>query len=297
MIFPLHPPKISNCAAIYDNVQETKEHLTELEISSHKFLIKAHPKVAEVALCTSWRGGNSLEDQQARIQHFTDKGIINAKITTRQVQIADEFHELEKADQLIILKQSMVEVIYLRLAQNYNHSDQTMTCIKDGSRYPKSYFTLVGHDIKYADAVWKFCHQMNYLLKDKEIITCLFFIIVFNSSRDNLSERAIGILDKARTKFLLYLKIHCKRKYIDTQPLLYCHLLMKLADTSNLMDMNLEQIKKSERVLERFPFQPDACGKHLREQKKNLADPSTDKQVDVADFRDMSAPVSYMKDD
>lgn len=120
MIFPLHPPKISNCAAIYDNVQETKEHLTELEISSHKFLIKAHPKVAEVALCTSWRGGNSLEDQQARIQHFTDKGIINAKITTRQVQIADEFHELEKADQLIILKQSMVEVIYLRLAQNYS---------------------------------------------------------------------------------------------------------------------------------------------------------------------------------
>ena len=91
---------------------------------------------------------------------------------------------------------------------------------------------------------------MNYLLKDKEIITCLFFIIVFNSSRDNLSERAIGILDKARTKFLLYLKIHCKRKYIDTQPLLYCHLLMKLADTSNLMDMNLEQIKKSERVHE-----------------------------------------------
>merc|ERR1712048_884254 len=166
--------------------------------------------------------------------------------------------------------------------------------IKDGSRYPKTYFTLVGHDIKYADAVWEFCHQMNCLLKDKEIITCIFFIIVFNSSRDNVSQKGVRILDKARTRFLLFLKIHCKRKYIETNPLLYCNLLMKLSDMSNLMDMNLEQIKKSEKVLERFPFQPDACGKHLRETKNILTDPSTDKEVDVKDFKDMAAPVSYM---
>ena len=285
-------PSQPNFSKIYDNVQENQEYLDELESVSFKFLDRAHPQIAEIALCTSWRAGNTPADQQARIQHFTDKGIINAKITTRQVQCAEEFHNLETKDQLIILKQSMVEVIYLRLAQNYNRSDQTMTCIKDGSRYPKTYFTLVGHDIKYADAVWKFCHQMNYLLRDKEIITCVFFIIVFNSSRDNLSDTSVQLLDKARQKYLLFLKIHCKRKYMNTYPLLYCHLLMKLADMSNLMDMNLEQIKKSEMVLERFPFQPDACGKHLRS-TQNVG--VNDKQVEVEDFMNMSAPVSYMK--
>jgi hypothetical protein len=268
---------------LLSHVKASPEDNAEIDKFADMFMKSLYPEEIDLAHCTSWSSGTSAADQQTRAKHFADLALISAQIFINQCNLIPAFTTLPIPDQICLTKQGLLEVFYLRLALQYNTSDDTIIFI-NGGRYSKSCFIEVGHSKSYVDSMYKWCRELYCLLVDFQVSSLIFVIIVFNGNRESLSKQGKRIVEEIQDKYLNYLQMHCKKIYSDDRPFLFHHLLTKLRTMTDLLQMNSAQVQDSGNV---------EIMNRLRPFHGNDVTDTRNEDVKSSDFLHLTSPCSY----
>lgn len=268
---------------LLSHVKASPEDNAEIDKFADMFMKSLYPEEIDLAHCTGWTSGTSAEDQQTRAKHFGDLALISAQIFINQCNLIPAFTTLSIPDQICLTKQGLLEVFYLRLALQYNTSDDTIIFI-NGGRYSKSCFIEVGHSKSYVDSMYKWCRELYCLLVDFQVSSLIFVIIVFNGNRESLTEEGKRIVEETQDKYLNYLQMHCKKIHSDDRPFLFHHILTKLRTMADLLQMNSAQVQDSGNV---------KIMNRLRPFHGNDVTDTRNEDVTSSDFLHLAGPCSY----
>lgn len=280
------PPTLQK-VSLPTRLAPTADHYQQIGNLCKQWSLFVQPTEADISSFPLWKTGSGINARQAQTKFFTNLAMLNARIFISQCKVTPMFHDLTFQDQVIITRQGMLEIFFLRMATNYNASDDTMVFI-NGARYNKTCFHDVGHGREYVDAIFRFARSFQCYLIDTNIISLVFVLLVFNPDREHLSEEGRAEIEVVRDKYLLLLSIHCAKAH-PSHPLLFCHILTMMADIAELSFTSMENLMRNDNISREFPLLADAQTAHLRGNHVNRPR----RFVTTDDLMHLAAPISY----
>ncbi|NP_001161579.1 liver X-like nuclear receptor [Saccoglossus kowalevskii] len=203
----------------------------ELEIPGPDDMRKVTPWPEEQSQLTE---GEKLH---MRFAHITELTILTVQLVVEFSKRLPGFIDLNREDQIVLLKGSAIEVLLLRAAMRYIKEDDAIVF---GNGLPYSRDTLCDGGIgDIVDPMYEFSRGMVDLDLDYGDFTVLMAIVIFSADRAQLTDRES--VEKIQEKYLEMLRTRLKMRR-PNDALVLPKVLMKLTELRSLNNSHSEML-------------------------------------------------------
>lgn len=250
-------------------LQELKVPLEKQE--KIKFLGKVFeenefPSEAEVLSVTAWDRSDSESGLATRFCHFAEMAIIVVKRVANFCKELPEFKNISHNDQTALLKEGMIEQLFLRASFQYNMQDKTINFVND-HRYSKVCFFNAGMRLDFVNPIFEFCECMSkyFVVRDKVLVGLLSALVLFCPDRDGLENREK--IENIQLMVLDLLRLYCRSSRMEN-PLLFPQILTQISDLRKLGFLHNEYVfsigpQSNVNLIQAFPLLADLWQKNI----------------------------------
>uniref|UniRef100_UPI00358F4E63 oxysterols receptor LXR-beta-like n=1 Tax=Myxine glutinosa TaxID=7769 RepID=UPI00358F4E63 len=235
LVSPPSSPCPPTPARLSPEQQTMIDSLVNAQLQCNKRSFSDQPKV------TPWPQDHDPQNREARQQrfaHFTELAIISVQEIVDFAKQVPGFLQLNREDQIALLKASTIEIMLLETSRRYNMQAKSICFLKDFS-YNKDDFARAGLQVEFIEPIFEFSRGMKELGLDDAEYALLIAINIFSADRPSV--QSPELVEKLQQPYVEAL-LSYTRITQPQDPRRFPRMLMKLVALRTLSSVHSEQV-------------------------------------------------------